>query len=304
MKKKLVLYGAGKYGVRLLEILNKFEEVEVLCFLDADENKKCIMNKIVYRVEEVGALNYDCIILSCIDDNARIDQKHILKSLGVREEDIINDLWLRPLQVWLNKTNKMQLIEELIRYLIQEKYIDENINVGSFTIGIPVICGAKECGKITIGKFCSMPADSSTAIFRGREHQYKWGTTFNLSEFMYEYPDIPWKRRTKGDVVIGNDVWIGSGVSILSGVTIGDGAVVGASALVTKNIPPYAIVGGVPAKIIGFRYKDDIIFRYEQMKWWDWEYKYIYDAVPLLQSEKHEELYEYYLKNVKNGRER
>lgn len=177
-------------------------------------------------------------------ETARKEQKCILKELGVVEEKIIDDIWLRPIQPFLNKNSKMQLVDELVRYLLQEKYVDENISVGSFTIGIPIIRGAKECGRITIGKFCSMPADSSTVIFRGREHQYRWGTTFNLNEFIYEYSDISWGQRSKGDIVIGNDVWLGSGVRILSGVTIGNGAVVGASALVTKNVPPYAIVGG------------------------------------------------------------
>lgn len=296
MKKKLVLYGAGKYGKKLLEIFNKFEELEVLCFLDKDINKKWVADTIVYHVEQVKTLDYDRIVLCCIDENARKGQKCILKELGVPEEKIIDDIWVRSIQPFLNRNNKMQLVDELIRYLIQEKYVDENIKVGSFTIGMPLIAGAKECGRITIGKFCSMPADSTTTIFRGREHQYRWGTTFNFSDLMYEYPDIPWEQRTKGDVFIGNDVWLGSGVSILSGVTIGDGAVIGASALVTKDVPSYAVVGGVPAKIIGFRYDEDVICKFQEMKWWNWEYKYIYDAIPLLQSDQYEELYQYYLK--------
>lgn len=296
MKKKLVLYGAGKHGKRLLGILNKFEELEVLCFLDMNKNQTKDIDIAVYNVEQVKLLEYDCVILSCRDDKIREEQKCILKDLGVTEEKIIDDLWLRPIQVFLNNKNKMQLVNELIRYLIQEKYIDENISVGKFTIGVPIIQGAKECGKVTIGSFCSIPSDSTVTIFRGSEHQYKWGTTFNLSELLYEYPDIPWKLRSKGDIVIGNDVWLGSGVRILSGVTIGDGAVIGASACVTKNVPPYAIVGGVPAKVIGFRYDKDIICKFLEMKWWDWEYEYIYDAVPLLQSMQYEKLFEYYKK--------
>lgn len=297
--KKLVLYGAGKHGTRLLNILKKFKELKVLCFLDMDISKKKVEDTIVYDVWKVKTLEYDCIVLCCIDETARKGQKQKLKEFGVPEEKIIDDIWLRPIQPFLNKNNRMQLVDDLIKYLLQEKYVDENISVGSFTIGIPVIRGAKEGARITIGKFCSMPADSSTIISRGREHQYRWGTTFNLNELIYEYSNISWGQRTKGDIVIGNDVWLGSGVRILSGVTIGDGAVVGASALVSGNIPPYAIVGGVPAKVIKWRYDKDTICKFQEMKWWDWEYKYIYDAIPLLQSEQYEELYKYYLENIK-----
>jgi len=71
------------------------------------------------------------------------------------------------------------------------------------------------------------------------------------------------------DVVIGNDVWIGYGVTILAGVTIGDGAVVAAGAVVTRDVPPYAIVGGVPAKLIRMRFENEKIQKLQQIKWWD-----------------------------------
>ena len=74
----------------------------------------------------------------------------------------------------------------------------------------------------------------------------------------------------KGDIVVGNDVWIGYEAVILSGVTIGDGAIVAARAVVTKDVPPYAIVGGVPAKIIRPRFPEDVIKRLQSLRWWDW----------------------------------
>lgn len=89
---------------------------------------------------------------------------------------------------------------------------------------------------------------------------------------------------TKGDIVIGNDVWIGKEATILSGVTIGDGAVVGCKALVAKDVPPYTIVGGNPAKVIKKRFPNDIIEKLLKIKWWDWEDEKIEKAIPLLLS--------------------
>lgn len=74
----------------------------------------------------------------------------------------------------------------------------------------------------------------------------------------------------KGDIVIGNDVWIGYEAIIMAGVTIGDGAIIGTRAVVTKDVPPCAIVGGVPAKVIRKRFSDDKISKLLAMKWWDW----------------------------------
>ncbi|MBI5204619.1 MAG: CatB-related O-acetyltransferase [Nitrospirae bacterium] len=75
---------------------------------------------------------------------------------------------------------------------------------------------------------------------------------------------------SKGPVIIGNDVWIGDSVIILPGVQVGDGAIIGAGSVVTKNVPPYTIVGGVPAKKIRDRFSDKIKEQLLQIKWWDW----------------------------------
>lgn len=96
---------------------------------------------------------------------------------------------------------------------------------------------------------------------------YPWDTIYG-KKFNY-------KINRKRQIIIGNDVTIGANVTIMGGVTIGNGAVVGANSLVTKDIPPYAIVGGNPAKIIKYRFKEDIIEKLNEIKWWNWNEKKI-----------------------------
>jgi acetyltransferase-like isoleucine patch superfamily enzyme len=89
----------------------------------------------------------------------------------------------------------------------------------------------------------------------------------------------------RGDIVIGSDVWVTFGSYVLSGVTIGDGAVVATGAVVTKDVPPYAIVGGNPAKVIKYRHTEEQIAALLEIKWWDWPEEEVIDAVPYLASE-------------------
>ncbi len=88
----------------------------------------------------------------------------------------------------------------------------------------------------------------------------------------------------KGDIIIGNDVWIGYEAVILSGITIGDGAMIGTRAVVTKDVPPYTIVGGVPAKPIRKRFDDVTIARLLELKWWDWSEERIKANLEIIQS--------------------
>ena len=88
----------------------------------------------------------------------------------------------------------------------------------------------------------------------------------------------------KGDIIIGNDVWIGFEAVILAGVTIGDGAIIGARAVVTKDVPPYTIVGGIPAKPIKKRFDEDVISDLLRVKWWDWSNEKIARNIAAIQS--------------------
>lgn len=85
-----------------------------------------------------------------------------------------------------------------------------------------------------------------------------------------EINDVSSAWDNKGDIIIGNDVWIGYEAVVMAGVTVGDGAIIGTRAVVTKDVPPYTIVGGVPAKVIRKRFSDETIFELLKIKWWDW----------------------------------
>ena len=87
----------------------------------------------------------------------------------------------------------------------------------------------------------------------------------------------------KGDIVIGNDVWIGYEAILLAGITIGDGAVIGTRALVTKDVPPYTIVGGTPARVLRKRFSEDTISALLRLKWWDWPIEHIQRYIPEIQ---------------------
>ena len=98
--------------------------------------------------------------------------------------------------------------------------------------------------------------------------------------------------RDNRPVVIGNDVWIGANVIILPGIHIGDGAVLAAGAVVTKNIDDYAIVGGVPAKVIRYRFQKEDIIKFQKLQWWNWEIEKIMDNLELFyQPEKFLRMY-------------
>ncbi|OQB29173.1 MAG: Streptogramin A acetyltransferase [Bacteroidetes bacterium ADurb.Bin174] len=143
--------------------------------------------------------------------------------------------------------------------------------IGDYTYGKPIVLHWGEKANLYIGKFCSI-ADNVT-IFLGGNHRTDWVSTypFNvLTDFFPEAGEITGHPSTKGDVIIGNDVWIGHGATILSGVKIGDGAVVGAGAVVTKDVLPYEIVAGNPAKHIKMRFNEEQVSKLLDIKWWDW----------------------------------
>lgn len=159
--------------------------------------------------------------------------------------------------------------------------------IGEWTYGEPEVYSWGEGAQLSIGKFTSIAA--RVTIMLGGEHNVDWVTTYPFNPVFAQAQHIAGHPKTKGNVTIGHDVWLGLGSFILSGVTIGNGAVVAAHSVVTKHVPPYAIVGGNPARIIRYRFTPDIIARLEHIAWWNWPIHHILQALPLLFSNRIEE---------------
>ena len=129
---------------------------------------------------------------------------------------------------------------------IHEQYPQYEIGRGTYGV-LPNVLDRDNGTTLRIGAFCSIAAE--VQIFLGGTTGSIWATTFPFNNFWPEARDIKGHPASRGDVTIGNDVWIGRGVMIMSGVTIGDGAVIGARAVVARDVPPYAIAVGNPARV-------------------------------------------------------
>lgn len=141
--------------------------------------------------------------------------------------------------------------------------------------------------KLIIGKFCSI-ACGAKFLFNSANHTLNSLSTYPFPLFYEEWELEPEKVAeswdNKGNIVIGNDVWIGFEAVILAGVTIGDGAIIGTRAIVTKDVAPYTIIGGVPAKPIRKRFDDKTIEKLLNMKWWNWSAEKIAPNIEAIKS--------------------
>ena len=183
---------------------------------------------------------------------------------------------------------------------LQNVVTDPSITVGDYTIYDDFVNDPRDFQRnnvlyhypinherLIIGKFCSI-ACGAKFLFNSANHTRRSLSTYIFpvlfEEWGLDVEHIPQAWDNKGDIVVGNDVWIGYEAVILAGVTIGDGAIIGARAVVTKDVPPYTIVGGVPAKPIRSRFSQKEIAQLLALKWWDWPYEMISAHLDAIQS--------------------
>lgn len=149
---------------------------------------------------------------------------------------------------------------------LRKKY--PNYLIGTGTYGDLSVSDWHEGSTLKIGAYTSIARN--VHILLGGHHRLDWVTVYPFPAKIEEAASIPDYGGTHGDVIIGSDVWLCTDATILSGITIGHGAVVASSALVTKDVPPYAIVGGNPARFIKWRFDEDVRHALLESAWWDW----------------------------------
>lgn len=156
----------------------------------------------------------------------------------------------------------------------------------------------EQLDSLIIGKYCSIATGVKFMLGGTQGHNYNWIAAYPLDHFEEDfdgYISVPPKaQKRKGDTIIGNDVWLGAESLIMPGIHISDGAVIASRAVVAKNVGPYEIWGGNPAKFIKKRFSDAEIDKLVKIKWWDWDVEAIKRNLRLLRSSQIEQLWHKY----------
>lgn len=150
---------------------------------------------------------------------------------------------------------------------------------GSYCVSAEIVYADDKC-HILIGKYCSL--SDGLRFMLAANHEHEDVTTYPFEEILHLAYENNSKQRHHYQVLIGNDVWIGRGATIMGGVHIGNGAVIGAGAVVAKDVPPYAIAVGNPARVVKYRFSEEIIQKLQKIKWWNWPIEKIKEHLKLM----------------------
>ena len=194
--------------------------------------------------------------------------------------------------------------------------MSEIISVGKYTYGVTenkVVWktpawtreNKKIQPKLIVGNYCSI--GHGCVFYLGGNHRYDWVTTYPFHvNFLHDgicnklNSEIEGYPSTNGDIVIGSDVWLGENVTVMSGVKIHHGSVIGTNSVVTKDVAPYSIVGGNPAKHIKYRFDEQTILKLLEISWWDLDEIKINELLPFMVSDNLDKFFEEYYKIIKN----
>jgi len=185
------------------------------------------------------------------------------------------------LRRWLKYPRNPHNLTRLHLKRLTERY---GFAIGDYSYGRPKVRFPESGAKLSIGRYCSIADDVNLML--GGDHRLDFVTTYPFGAMAGVWPEaagLEGYARSRGDLMIGNDVWLGSGCLILSGITIGDGAVVAARAVVTKDVPPYAVMAGNPARLVRKRFEDETVARLLATRWWELPRERVAALIPLLQ---------------------
>lgn len=200
-----------------------------------------------------------------------------------------------PLSQFFPGLRKQRKVEKLRskpeRSLINFKRKYPGYQIGNNNYGVPNIKNPHDAATLRIGSYCSIAPN--VKIYMGGMHRTDWVTTYPFPAFKKDAAHIKNWDPTHGDVNIGSDVWLCANCVILSGITIGHGAVVANSAIVTKDVPPYAIVGGNPAKLIRWRFDEPTRNALLASEWWNWPEEEVFSVMDKLCSDNIADFLEY-----------
>ncbi|CAM3630424.1 type B chloramphenicol O-acetyltransferase [Parendozoicomonas haliclonae] len=151
--------------------------------------------------------------------------------------------------------------------------------------------------RLIIGRYCSIGSGAVFMMAGNQGHRTDWASTF---PFFHQqgYPTAQDGYVRAGDTVIGNDVWIGTEAMIMPGISVGDGAIIASRAVVTRDVPPYAVIGSNPARIIKYRFNEKQIAQLLELQWWLWSNEQVQAAIPLICSNNIDDLYNWWQVNL------
>lgn len=265
--KKIILYPVGDVGIQILNIMKSVYAMEPEYLID---NKKCKYSEKIHDISFLRTIHAEDYVLFLASTNPDIYQK-----LRANVEEFFTDDRIIELECMRAETEKLDFNEA--DFAVYET------KIGRYSYG-SLCCNSSLVE--SIGSFCCF-ADGVVYV---ENHEWRYvtlhpfiyaGKSFEVCEYPYEYfktrkwyfpgvEPITENIKKQKRATIGNDVWLGRNVIVTNSANIGNGVIAAAGAVITKDVPDYAVVAGVPARIIKYRYTPEQIEALNEIKWWDW----------------------------------